>query len=302
MVYYLVRETKKGEAVVRSRVWRCLRRVLAGLLAAAILLGALLFDSNWHIQRTVLQTPVTALPEAFAGFRVAVLADLHGRQFDRESQRLLRQVAETEPDIIAICGDLFDAETDRTILEPLARGLVKIAPVYYVTGNHEWTCPDLPALLERLEDWGVTVLANEYRVLERAGQRLVLAGVHDPNGPYDMKTPAQLLEEIRAQEGADACTVLLTHRNDQLNQWAQLGVPLALCGHGHGGMVRLPGVGGLFSPGGHVPAQFDAGLYTLGATRMAVSRGLGSSPGTLRLFNRPELLVVVLTAENMNNP
>lgn len=279
---------------MHGRAWRRLRRGLAVLLLAAMLAGALVLDSNWHIQCTVLEVPVTALPDSFAGFRVAVLADLHGRQFGQGSERLLRRVAETEPDVIAICGDLFDPQTQRQMLEPLARGLAEIAPVYYVTGNHEWTCSDRAELLEQLESWGVTVLGNTYSVLERSGQRLVLAGVHDPNGPYDMKTPAELMEEIRTQEGAKACTVLLAHRNDELTQWAQLGVPLVLCGHGHGGMVRLPGVGGLFSPGGHVPAQFDAGLYTLGATRMLVSRGLGSSPGTLRLFNRPEVLVAIL--------
>lgn len=286
-----------------SRRPRWVRRIMAAVLALCGVL-ALLYDSNRTVECTVLPVPVHQLPASFSGLRVAVVADLHGSAFGADSGILLRCVEQAQPDLIAICGDLFDQRTDRNMLEPLLKGLVAIAPVYYVTGNHEWTCTDLRQILARMQDWGVCVLANDYRVLERGGEKLVLAGVHDPNGPYDMKPPEQLLSQLRAEAGADACVLLLAHRNDRLTQWAQLGVNLVFCGHGHGGVVRLPVVGGLVAPGGRIPARYEAGLYTLGATRMAVSRGLGNTPGTVRLFNRPEVLLAVLqpAGENVNNP
>lgn len=263
--------------------------VLTALLAAGFLLWG-----NCSLQTTETALVSPALPPAFDGLRIVELADLHGRVFGRGSRRLLAAVRRAEPDLICIDGDLFDEHTDLAMLPPLLRGLCAIAPVYYVTGNHEWRVPGLRGILAQMRACGVTVLQDDWRVLRRGEDALVLAGTDDPCGPAERKTPAELIADIRAEAGEAAFLLLLAHRNDQLPQWSALGVQAVLAGHCHGGVVRLPFVGGLFGTDRRLFPAWDAGLYRHGETALYVSRGLGYTNVHFRLFNRPEVAVIVL--------
>ena len=263
--------------------------VLTALLAAGFLLWG-----NCSLQTTETALVSPALPPAFDGLRIVELADLHGRVFGRGSRRLLAAVRRAEPDLICIDGDLFDEHTDLAMLPPLLRGLCAIAPVYYVTGNHEWRVPGLRGILAQMRTCGVTVLQDDWRVLRRGEDALVLAGTDDPCGPAERKTPAELIADIRAEAGEAAFLLLLTHRNDQLPQWSALGVQAVLAGHCHGGVVRLPFVGGLFGTDRRLFPAWDAGLYRQGDTALYVSRGLRYTNVHFRLFNRPEVAVIVL--------
>ena len=229
--------------------------VLTALLAAGFLLWG-----NCSLQTTETALVSPALPPAFDGLRIVELADLHGRVFGRGSRRLLAAVRRAEPDLICIDGDLFDEHTDLAMLPPLLRGLCAIAPVYYVTGNHEWRVPGLRGILAQMRACGVTVLQDDWRVLRRGEDALVLAGTDDPCGPAERKTPAELIADIRAEAGEAAFLLLLAHRNDQLPQWSALGVQAVLAGHCHGGVVRLPFVGGLFGTDRRLFPAWDAGL------------------------------------------
>lgn len=263
--------------------------VLTALLAAGFLLWG-----NCSLQTTETALVSPALPPAFDGLRIVELADLHGRVFGRGSRRLLAAVRRAEPDLICIDGDLFDEHTDLAMLPPLLRGLCAIAPVYYVTGNHEWRVPGLRGILAQMRACGVTVLQDDWRVLRRGEDALIVAGTDDPCGPAERKTPAELIADIRAEAGEAAFLLLLTHRNDQLPQWSALGVQAVLAGHCHGGVVRLPFVGGLFGTDRRLFPAWDAGLYRQGETALYVSRGLGYTNVHFRLFNRPEVAVIVL--------
>lgn len=263
--------------------------VLTALLAAGFLLWG-----NCSLQTTETALVSPALPPAFDGLRIVELADLHGRVFGRGSSRLLAAVRRAEPDLICIDGDLFDEHTDLAMLPPLLRGLCAIAPVYYVTGNHEWRVPGLRGILAQMRACGVTVLQDDWRVLRRGEDALIVAGTDDPCGPAERKTPAELIADIRAEAGEAAFLLLLTHRNDQLPQWSALGVQAVLAGHCHGGVVRLPFVGGLFGTDRRLFPAWDAGLYRQGETALYVSRGLGYTNVHFRLFNRPEVAVIVL--------
>lgn len=263
--------------------------VLTALLAAGFLLWG-----NCSLQTTETALVSPALPPAFDGLRIVELADLHGRVFGRGSRRLLAAVRRAEPDLICIDGDLFDEHTDLAMLPPLLRGLCAIAPVYYVTGNHEWRVPGLRGILAQMRACGVTVLQDDWRVLRRGEDALIVAGTDDPCGPAERKTPAELIADIRAEAGEAAFLLLLTHRNGQLPQWSALGVQAVLAGHCHGGVVRLPFVGGLFGTDRRLFPAWDAGLYRQGETALYVSRGLGYTNVHFRLFNRPEVAVIVL--------
>ena len=263
--------------------------VLTALLAAGFLLWG-----NCSLQTTETALVSPALPPAFDGLRIVELADLHGRVFGRGSRRLLAAVRRAEPDLICIDGDLFDEHTDLAMLPPLLRGLCAIAPVYDVTGTHEWRVPGLRGILAQMRACGVTVLQDDWRVLRRGEDALIVAGTDDPCGPAERKTPAELIADIRAEAGEAAFLLLLAHRNDQLPQWSALGVQAVLAGHCHGGVVRLPFVGGLFGTDRRLFPAWDAGLYRQGETALYVSRGLGYTNVHFRLFNRPEVAVIVL--------
>ncbi len=272
-------------------------RALWLIPAAALLLGFGVYE-NKTIETNVYRIASSRLPAAFSGFRIVQISDLHGARFGRTQSRLLSAVRKCEPDIIALTGDLADEFSPEDGLRDFLSDLCKIAPVYYVTGNHEWVMPraQRKALFAALDAVGVTRLENDCRVLRRGESKIVLAGVDDPNGPLERKSAAQLLRQIRAAEGEDTYILMLAHRNDQLTLWAGLGVDAVLCGHAHGGVIRLPFLGPVFGTHYDFFPSDAEGLYHSGQTTQLVSRGLGQSRRIpFRLFNRPELPLVILT-------
>lgn len=271
-------------------------RKIMGILLIPALLTVFLLWENFSIQKELVSLSLPRLPSSFDGFRVAEIADLHGREFGRDSRRLLRAVEDCRPDLIAMDGDLFDEDTNLTILPPLLSGLVKIAPTFYVTGNHEWQVPERQEIFSLMEKLGVRVLRNEYTVLHRGGDRIVIAGVDDPCGPLERKSPQALVEEIQENEGEDVFLLVLAHRNDELTLWSSLGADLVLAGHAHGGVIRLPYLGGVIGNDRQLFPDFDAGIFREKATCLYVSRGLG--PAGFRLFNRPHLPLLELRTGN----
>lgn len=282
----------------RRRRWP---RVLAVLLVLAVAGGFWLNWQLWGLKVTETEVTLSRLPEGFDGLRIVHLSDLHGHEYGENSQTLLDKVAEQKPDLIVMTGDMIDQEGQLAMIPALARGLADIAPIYYVTGNHEWALGSSVTLRLKgiLEQCGVTVLSNQYEVLERNGSWLVLAGVDDPNGFADQTTPEELYAAIQAQYPS-VFTMLLAHRNDHFDQYAAAGYDLVLSGHGHGGIVRLPFTDGLLGTNRRLFPTWTAGVYTLEDSTLFVSRGLGNNtvpmPG-FRLFNRPDLAVLVLSAE-----
>ena len=152
-------------------------------------------------------------------------------------------------------------------------------------------------LKRELEEAGVVVLSNEYVLLERSGDRVLLAGIDDPNGFADQKTPEELAQEVREAWG-DGFWLLLAHRNNYFEKhYSLLGADLVISGHGHGGLIRLPFTDGLVSAERRLFPSYTAGFYTANGSDVFVSRGLGNSGLTLRLFNRPEVVVLTLERE-----
>lgn len=234
------------------------------------------------------------LPAGWDGGRLVVLSDLHGKRFGRQNSRLLEAVRKAGPDVICLCGDMMDEWSGTEYLRPLLEGLVEIAPVYYVTGNHEWASGQMPELRQLLEETGVTYLSNTFVPLERNGDTMTLAGIDDPNGYADQKTPEELAAEVYAACG-DPFWILLAHRNNRFaRQYSLLGADLVCSGHAHGGIVRLPGTDGLFSHDLDLFPSYTAGLYEENGSVLFVTRGLGNSGPSFRVFNRPEIAVLTL--------
>ena len=267
------------------------------ILILLLIFAAFLADSRFRLVTTEYEVSDPALPAAFDGFRVVQLSDLHGAVYGRENSRLLRAVKRAKPDLIALTGDLADERTKLPVIDGLLKELSGIAPVFFVSGNHEWSAGLTEALAPMLRGHGVRWLRNEFLPLERDGARIILAGAEDPNGPADMEKPEALASRLRQQYPAEF-VLLLGHRNDWTEKYPGLPVDLILCGHAHGGVIRIPGVGGVLGTGRELFPKHTAGLFRSGDYGMLVSRGLsGPTAGIPRLFNNPELVAVTLRAD-----
>jgi predicted MPP superfamily phosphohydrolase len=275
------------------------RIILIAILIILLTLVIFFIDSNIRLVTSEFELHYPNLPQEFDGFRIVVLSDLHGARFGRDNERLVRRVIEAEPDIIALAGDFIDEynmppiERQLEITDTLSSRLMEIAPVYFVTGNHDWASKELPRLLEILENNGVTVLRNNHVLLESGSQSIILAGTDDPNGPADMIRPREFVRNVREAEG-DGFFIMLEHRNRNLQLYSELGVDLVLSGHSHGGIIRLPFTDGLIDSRIGLFPEHASGVNTIGDTSMVVSRGLGSWIIWMRLFNNPEVVVVEL--------
>ena len=268
------------------------------LLLTAAALAALIWG-NESIETDEYTLRFPDLPDGFDGLRIVQLSDLHGRRFGKDNARLYASVRAAQPDCIFLTGDLVDRSTDdpEAYAAETGAALSGIAPVYYVTGNHEWDHG--PAAAERikraLRESGVTVLSNEFTYLARNGDTIVLAGIDDPNGYADQETPYELAQEVYAACG-DPFWMLLAHRNDRFaGEYSLLGADLTISGHGHGGIWRLPFVGGVFGTQRNLFPSYTSGFYADNGASVFVSRGLGNSPKIIpRIFNRPQVAVITL--------
>ena len=235
--------------------------------------------NEWHIRSD-------RLPGSFDGFRIAQVSDLHNTKNDK----LLPLLENAEPDLIVLSGDLIDSrDTDIGAALDFVREAVKIAPCCYVSGNHESRVSEREELWAGLRELGVVMLDNASVELERGGETICLMGLADPDfgGNY-----GAMLEELTA--GEQGYTVLLSHRPELFDVYAELNIDLVFSGHAHGGQFRLPILGGLVAPHQGLFPEYDAGLFEMDGTAMLVSRGVGNSIIPIRFNNRPEIVVAIL--------
>ena len=285
-------------ATHRRRRRRRVPRIVPFLLLA--ICGVLFFRwSNRSLQIEAFTYASPRLPEGFDGCTIVQLSDLHGASFGEDNAELIAAVAAQDPDLIFLTGDIQDRyrKTPASYTVAIGRAMAGIAPTYFVTGNHEWAFPDVRELKRALKDAGVTALTNEFVALERNGSVIFLAGIDDPNGFADQKSPEALAEEVKAAAGG-GFWMLLAHRNNYFEkQYSSLGADLVISGHGHGGLIRLPFTDGLISVERTLFPSYTAGFYQFNGRDVFVSRGLGNSGPSFRLFNRPQLVTLTLEKE-----
>ncbi len=277
------------------------RRWIAAIAAAAVLslLGWALVWGNTALVRTDVLVCSNGIPEAFDAYKIVQISDLHDAQIGENNEKLIAMTAETEPDCIVLTGDFVDSSRFHPELSlSVAESLVKIAPVYYVSGNHEAILPDedYQALTDGLRALGVCVLEDESAELTRDGQSIRLIGLTDIGfhpGTLEEKKDA-LRTALSALLPEDEFSVTLAHRPELMDVYTECGAPLVLSGHAHGGQIRLPGIGGLIAPGQGLFPKYTEGKYEENGTTLVVSRGIGNSVLPLRVNDRPQIVVVQL--------
>jgi len=245
------------------------------------------------------------IPPECSGLRIVQISDLHNAEFGEGNAVLLQKISEIIPDIIVITGDLVDARhTDIDIALDFARNAIQIAPVYYVTGNHEARLLQYQysQLKTGLESVGVVVLEDQVVQFEYNSNEVALIGLFDPNftitGDMLHGVPSMVGTKLNHwMDNKKSYTILLSHRPELFETYVSCGVDLVLSGHAHGGQFRFPLIGGLAAPNQGLFPKYDAGLYTDGSTNMVVSRGIGNSIIPFRFNNRPEIIFVELRSK-----
>lgn len=273
------------------------RGCLTALIILALIAAAAAFlikDSRDDLEISRYEVKSQKLPESFDGFKIVQLSDLHGAEFGEDGMGLVEKVEELEPDIIALTGDFVTDEGDLAAVEKLAARLTELCPVYFISGNHEFGSGLAVKVRNILERAGVKYLSNEYLTISRGEDGILLGGVEDPLAYADMLSPDELAQKMN-DAAPDAFKILLGHRNYWMTEYPELPVDLIFCGHAHGGLIRIPGVGGLIGTDRRLFPDFDAGQFNNGRYTLIVSRGLGNSVSIPRVFNRPEIVCVELT-------
>ncbi len=271
----------------RKLLWLCL-----GVLLVA--LTGLIYWGNTAIEITYYTIADTKIPQCFSGFRIVQISDLHNTEFGQDNHKLLEKIAALQPDIIVLTGDLIDSRnTNFQIAESFAENAAKIAPTYYISGNHEARIGQYPVLEKSLAELGVTILNDTAAELERNGETIHLLGLQDTSLRNEPVSITEIFPEIQE----DTYSILLIHDPLDFPTLTDTDIDLVLAGHIHGGQFRLPFLGGLFAPGQGFFPKYDAGSYQINDTQMIISRGLGNSLFPFRLNNRPEIVAVDIKAE-----
>ncbi len=277
------------------------RKKMFTICLGVVLLILFFYWQNNDIVITKSVYSASGVPKAFDGFKILQVSDLHNKKFGKNQSELMKLTKKLQPDIIVVTGDLIDSHrTDIAVSMEYISQAVKLAPVYFVTGNHEKRCEQYPALEKQLLKAGVNLLDDRAILLEKNQEVIALSGLGDPYLlPREYGRDAiieDILSSVSGEESA-GFRILLSHRPELIDLYAKHGFDLVFSGHAHGGQFRLLGLGGVIAPDQGLFPKYTSGVIKKDQTSMYVSRGLGNSVIPVRIFNRPDLVAVTLRHE-----
>ena len=277
------------------------RKVVFFIILLIFIVIVWLIWSNKTVKTTDITVSSNNLPTEFNDYKIAHISDLHNAEFGENNSKIIDILKNQNPDIIAVTGDLVDSNhTNIDIAVSFMKQAVKIAPCFYVTGNHEAWTEQYNELESKLIECGVNVLHDTYFYLEKNGTKIKLVGIDDPSFTKGYELTEESIIETKLKEFnlEDSYTILLLHRPEYFKTYVNSNIDLVLTGHAHGGQFRLPFIGGLVAPNQGLFPKYDSGLFTENNTNMVVSRGIGNSIIPVRINNRPEVIMIKLQSTN----
>lgn len=273
--------------------------VIISLIVILLLLcGFYLYFQNTALQVTKFFIVDSKIPKSFNNYRIIQLSDFHNTTSKKLTNQLVEEITKEEPNIIVITGDLIDSR--RTNVDVVINFLGKIkdiAPIYYVSGNHESRISEYETLKKEMNDLGINLLDNEVIEIQKKDDIINLIGIDDPNFSNTIEVDdCEIIEDQIKSINYDEnfYTILLSHRPEAFKTYVNENINLIFSGHAHGGQIRLPFIGGIFVPNQGFFPKYTSGKYEEKNTTMIVSRGIGNSLFPFRINNRPELIVVEL--------
>ncbi len=280
------------------------------VISAVVLLLFLLyiFYENHHFETTHYNIRSKQIPKAFDGVRMVILADLHNNQFGKDNEKLINKIEKFNPDYILVAGDMIvSGEPDKlSVPFGLLSALAARYPVYYGLGNHEQRLiPDgtdryrsYKEYKKSLEKLGVCFLNNERTFIAREGEYITITGLTIGMEYYKKfnqpEMTGQYIQNLVGIPKKKWYNILIAHNPVYFKLYTKWGANLTVSGHLHGGIIRLPGLGGIISPQYKFMPKYDAGMFEAEDSVMLVSRGLGLHTIKLRINNRPELMTITL--------
>lgn len=275
-----------------------LKKRTINFLIILLIIGFIFYQNN-TIEKTYIEYSNDRVPEAFSGYKIVHISDLHNKSFGKNQERLLKKIKEESPDIIFITGDLVDRRKyNLEVALTFVEGAVKIAPVYYVPGNHEAWSGQYETIKNKLVSFNVKVLDDEKVKINKKNEFIDLIGLKDPDfhtSSYvegnDTLAMKNNLSDLSAKENFQ---ILLSHRPELIYLYANENIDLIFSGHAHGGQFRLPFIGGIIAPDQGFFPEYTSGLYEKKQSTLIVSRGLGNSIIPIRLLNQPEIVVLTI--------
>lgn len=282
--------------------------ILILLLIILFFVGIMIRDVN----RFVVVSYNLSTPKISKPYRMVVLSDLHNKQFGKENEKLLQKIEEQKPQAIMIAGDMITANSnaDMTATLHFIKKLSERYPIYYGVGNHEFRFKLYPdtygtqfeKLTGALKECHSELMENEKKDIPDTN--IVVYGLEMDRSYYKRfkkKTmETDYLEEQLGKCKQESFSILLAHNPDYFEEYARWGADLVLSGHVHGGLMKLPILGGVVSPAIRLFPKYDGGKFQSGNSQMILSRGLGTHTLPIRIFNPGELIVIDLIPTHFN--
>lgn len=273
--------------------------ILIILITIIIISLIYLYFENTTLEITQYPIKNEKLPKAFDGYKIVQISDFHNTKSKRLQQQILKTLENDKPDILVITGDFIDSRRTNINVSLNFIKQIKNIPIYYVAGNHESRIKEYKSFKEKLIELGVYVLENEKISLSKNSDAIDLIGLQDPsfetseNNSEEMKKIIdKYLKNFSSKENFE---ILLLHRPELLDVYAQNNVDLVFSGHAHGGQVVIPFVGPIIAPNqGYFP-KLTAGVNKKDETDLIISRGIGNNLCPIRVNNNPELVYVILS-------
>ena len=272
-----------------------MRKLLLAILFIGIL-GFIIYKGNTTIGTTNYTLSSERLPASFDGYKIIQLSDLHDAMFGENHYDIVKEVEKIAPDAIYITGDFIDRnryDLEQSLL--LVDAIKDVAPIYYVTGNHEISINDVDRIKNSLQELGVQILSDEMKILtSKEGEKISIGGIEDPLSSTEDEQVAveQAVKKVFKGVPQDMFKILLSHRPEYFDVYVQNDIDVTFSGHAHGGQVRIPGIGGMVSPGQGIFPKLTSGIHEKEGSQLVVSRGIGNSLFPVRIFNQPEIVVV----------
>jgi len=241
----------------------------------------------------------TPLLNENSSIKIVLISDLHSTIYGENQIELINIILEQKPDLIIMAGDILDDEIPNLGTELLLSGIKDIAPIYFVTGNHEYYNNNVEVNKELLRSYNVNILSDCYVKININDNEIILAGIED-SAKKNYDTPEYNLDEImeyafRELDEVELYKILIAHRPEKINIYKNFSFNLILSGHTHGGQVRIPPfINGLYAPDQGVFPKYAGGIYKHNGVIHIISRGLSVKPELPRIFNSPELVVIII--------
>ena len=273
--------------------------------ALAIILPAVLFYAITLVFscKTITVRTYNAETSLFAeggSVKLVLVSDLHSTVYGKDQEPLIQMITEQEPDLILLTGDIFDSGAPMTGAELFLSKVIDIAPVYFVSGNHEFGTKKIREIRNMLDSVGVRILYDEYVNIEIDGNEIILAGIEDPvKQIFEIKSynqNASMEANFRELDNIEKYKILLSHKPERIEYFKNFSFDMVLSGHTHGGQVRIPYlVNGFYAPGQGLFPKYGGGMYEHENLVHIISRGLSLRPVMFpRIFNPPELVVIII--------